>query len=401
MKIPKELLREFVKSEQFKSTGDVMESVKSMFAEVMNEVLQCEIEEKLGYDKHERVEAGEPRNYRNGVTKRKIKTQLGEVEIEVPRDRNGEYEPQIIEKYQRSADGLEEKILSLYSHGMSTRDIQEQIKDLYNLDISSELVSKISEKIMPMVNEWQNRPLDEYYPFVFMDAIHYKIRENHQIVSKAAYVVLGVNGEGLKEILGIWVGGNESSKFWLGVLNELKSRGVKSVDLFCVDGLSGFREAINSVYPAAGIQRCIIHQIRASSKYVSYKHIKEFMADLKKVYTAATEEAAYDKLDEFKDKWQKAYPSAVKSWEENWDILSTFFAYPVEIRKIIYTTNIIEGLHRQFRKVTKTKAVFPNDDSLKKMLYLAAQNITKKWTQRYKNWDIIISQLELLHEKSA
>jgi transposase-like protein len=401
MKIPKELLREFVKSEQFKSTGDVMESVKSMFADVMNEVLQCEIEEKLGYDKHERIEADEPRNYRNGVTKRKIKTQLGEVEIEVPRDRNGEYEPQIIEKYQRNADGLEEKILSLYAHGMSTRDIQEQIKDLYNLDISSELVSKISEKIMPLVNEWQNRPLDEYYPFVFMDAIHYKIRENHQIVSKAAYVVLGVNGEGLKEILGIWVGGNESSKFWLGVLNELKSRGVKSVDLFCVDGLSGFREAINSVYPAAGIQRCIIHQIRASSKYVSYKHIKEFMADLKKIYTAATEDAAYDKLDEFKDKWQKAYPSAVKSWEENWDILSTFFAYPVEIRKIIYTTNIIEGLHRQFRKVTKTKAVFPNDDSLKKMLYLAAQNITKKWTQRYKNWDIIISQLELLHEKSA
>jgi len=401
MKIPKEMIKELVKSEEFKNTGDIMESIKSMFAEVMNEVLQCEIEEKLGYDKHERINADEPRNYRNGVTKRKIKTQLGEVEIEVPRDRNGEYEPQIIEKYQRNADGLEEKILSLYSHGMSTRDIQEQIKDLYDLDISSELVSKISEKIMPLVNEWQNRPLDEYYPFVFMDAIHYKIRENHQIISKAAYVVLGINGEGFKEILGIWVGGNESGKFWLNVLNELKSRGVKNVDLFCVDGLSGFREAINSVYPMSQIQRCIIHQIRASSKYVSYAHIKEFMTDLKKIYTALTEEAAFDKLDEFKEKWQKNYPSAIKSWEENWDILSTFFAYPVEIRKIIYTTNIIEGLHRQFRKVTKTKAIFPNDDSLKKMLYLASQNIIKKWTQRYKNWDIIISQLELLHEKSA
>lgn len=401
MKIPKEVIKELIKSEEFKTTGDIMGSIKAMFADVMNEVLQCEIEEKLGYEKHERTEKSEDQNYRNGSTKRKIKTQLGEVEIDVPRDRNGEFEPQIIEKYQRNADGLEEKILSLYAHGMSTRDIQEQIKDLYDLDISSELVSKISEKIMPQVTEWQNRPLNEYYPFVFMDAIHYKIRENHQIVSKAAYVVLGINGEGFKEILGIWVGGNESSKFWLSVLNELKSRGVKNVDLFCVDGLSGFREAINAVYPFAGIQRCIIHQIRASSKYVSYKHLKEFLADLKLVYGALNEEAALEKLLEFKEKWQSIYPSAVKSWEENWDILSTFFAYPVEIRKIIYTTNIIEGLHRQFRKVTKTKSVFPNDDSLRKMLYLASQNITKKWTQRYKNWDIVISQLTILSQKGA
>ena len=219
-----------------------------------------------------------------------------------------------------------------------------------------------------------------------------------QIISKAAYVVLGVNADGYKDILGIWVGGNESSKFWLGVLNELKSRGVKNVDLFCVDGLTGFREAISAVYPFAGIQRCIIHQIRSSSKYVSYKHIKEFMADLKLVYGALNEEAALEKLLDFKEKWQTQYPSAVKSWEDNWDILSTFFAYPVEIRKIIYTTNIIEGLNRQFRKVTKTKSVFPNDDSLRKMLYLASQNITKKWTQRYKNWDIVIRQLEIMHE---
>ena len=234
-----------------------------------------------------------------------------------------------------------------------------------------------------------------------MDAIHYKLRENHQIISKAAYVVLGVNADGYKNILGIWVGGNESSKFWLGVLNELKSRGVKNVDLLCVDGLSGFREAINAVYPFAGIQRCIIHQIRSSCKYVSYKHIKEFTADLKFVYGALNEETALEKLLEFKEKWQSQYPSAVKSWEDNWDILSTFFAYPVEIRKIIYTTNIIEGLNRQFRKVTKTKSVFPNDDSLRKMLYLASQNITKKWTQRYKNWDIVISQLEIMHNQET
>jgi len=252
MKIPKEIIREYVKNEQFKSTGDIMESIKSMFADVLNEVLQCEIDESLGYDKHERVESEEPRNYRNGITKRKIKTQLGEVEIEVPRDRKGEYEPQIIEKYQRNAEGLDEKILSLYAHGMSTRDIQEQIKDLYDIEISSELVSKISEKIMPQVTEWQNRPLDEYYPFIFMDAIHYKIRENHQIISKAGYVVLGINGEGYKEILGIWVGlvneccgvaehivHFESSKFWLSVLNELKPEGSRKSIYSVLTGYPG------------------------------------------------------------------------------------------------------------------------------------------------------------------
>jgi putative transposase len=399
MKIPKELIKEIVKEKKFTSTNQIMETIKEMFSDILEEVLQCEMDEQLGYERHQR-RSDEPSNYRNGSTKRKLKTQFGEVEVNVPRDRKGSYEPQILDKYQRNVDGLEEKILSLYAHGMSTRDIQEQVKDLYNIEISSELVSKISEKIMPQVNEWQSRPLEAYYPFIFMDAIHYKIRDNHQIVSKAAYVVLGINNEGYKEILGIWVGGNESSKFWLGVLNDLKTRGVKTVNLFCVDGLSGFREAIQAVYPFAGIQRCIIHQIRSSTKYVSYKHLKEFVADLKKIYTSINEEAALERLLEFKEKWGKEYPSAIKSWEENWDILATFFAYPQEIRKIIYTTNIIEGLHRQFRKVTKTKSIFPNDDSLRKMLYLAAQNITKKWTMRYRNWDMILSQLEILNQPS-
>ncbi|MFS0820419.1 IS256 family transposase [Bacillus sp. 1P02SD] len=399
MKLPKELIREIVKEQKFTSTNQIMETIKEMFSDVLEEVLQCEIDEQLGYEKHQRRNDG-PNNYRNGSTKRKLKTQFGEVEVNVPRDRNGSYEPQILDKYQRNVDGLEEKILSLYAHGMSTRDIKEQVKDLYNIEISSELVSKISEKIMPQVNEWQSRPLEAYYPFIFMDAIHYKIRDNHQIVSKAAYVVLGINNEGYKEILGIWVGGNESSKFWLGVLNDLKTRGVKTVNLFCVDGLTGFREAIQAVYPFASIQRCIIHQIRSSTKYVSYKHLKEFVADLKLIYTSINEESGMERLIEFKEKWGKEYPSAVKSWEENWDILATFFAYPPEIRRIIYTTNIIEGLHRQFRKVTKTKSIFPNDDSLRKMLYLASQNITKKWTMRYRNWDMILSQLEILNQTS-
>ena len=229
-----------------------------------------------------------------------------------------------------------------------------------------------------------------------MDAIHYKIREDHQVVTKAAYVILGINEDGIKEVLGLWVGASESAKYWMGVLNELKSRGVQNVSLFCVDGLTGFKEAITAVYPKARIQRCIIHQIRSSTRFVSYKHIKEFMKDLKQVYQANTEEQAMSHLVAFSEKWEKQYPTAVHSWEENWDILSTYFDYPVEIRKIIYTTNAIEGLNRQFRKVTKTKNVFPNDDSLRKMLYLAIQNLSSRWTQRCRNWDLIINQLRIM-----
>lgn len=336
------------------------------------------------------------KNYRNGYSQKTVKTQLGEVKVKVPRDRNGEYEPQIIGKYNRNADGMEEKILALYSCGMSQRDISEQIKNLYDVEISPELVSKISEKIMPEVAAWQNRPLESVYPFVFMDAIHYKVKENHQYITKAAYVVLGVNMEGNKDILGVWIGENESSKFWLSVLNDLKNRGVRDVYLFCVDGLTGFREAIEAAYPKSQIQRCIIHQIRSSTRYVSYKDIKELMRDLKAVYQAVTEDEALNGLVQFKEKWGKAYPSCVKSWEDNWDILSTFFAYPTEIRRIIYTTNIIEGLNRQFRQITNNKPSFTNDDSLRKMLYLASKKIVEHWIVRCRNWDTVLNQLNIM-----
>lgn len=400
--IPKDVIKELIREKNFTNTTEVMDCIKSMFKDVLQEVMEAELETELGYEKQERrsgiVDESVSKNYRNGYSKKTVKTQLGEVDINIPRDRKGEYEPQIIAKYNRSADGMEEKILALYAAGMSIRDISEQIKNLYDVEISPELVSKISEKVMPQVAEWQNRPLEAIYPFVFMDAIYYKIRENHQIITKAAYVVLGVNLEGYKEILGIWIGENESSKFWLSVLNELKSRGIQDVFLFCVDGLTGFREAIEAVYPKAGIQRCIIHQIRNSMKYVNYKDMKQFAVDLKTIYTSVTEEEAFEKLMAFKAKWGKKYPAAIKSWESNWDILSTFFAYPPGIRKIIYTTNIIEGLNRQFRKVTKTKSVFPNDDSLRKMLYLASKNIVKKWTQRYWNWEVVLNHLAIQFE---
>ena len=286
--------------------------------------------------------------------------------------------------------------MSQYVCGMSQQDIAEQMKELYDVDISPELVSKISEKIMPEVTAWQSRPLEAVYPFIFMDAIHYKVRENHRYVTKAAYVVLGITMDGRKDILGIWIGEHESSKFWLNVLNDLKSRGVLDVYLFCTDGLCGMMEAIEAVYPKSRLQRCIVHQIRSSTRFVSYKDIRQVTADLKKSYTAVTLDEAEENLLQFGEKWRKKYPSCVKSWEENWEVLSTFFEYPPEIRKIIYTTNIIEGLNRQFRQITKNKPSFSNDDSLRRMLYLAAQRIMKRWRSRYQNWDLVLSQLKLL-----
>jgi transposase-like protein len=399
---PTELMKEYVNSQRFSSTTEVMGAIKEMFKEVLQQVMESELDNKLGYEKSERIsendETAVSKNYRNGYSQKTIKSQLGEVQVKIPRDRNGEYEPQIIEKYNRNADGMEEKILSLYSCGMSQRDIAEQIKGLYDVEISPELVSKISEKIMPEVTAWQTRPLEAIYPFVFMDAIHYKVKEDHQIVTKAAYVVLGITLDGSKDILGIWIGEHESSKFWLSVLNDLKSRGVLDVYLFCVDGLKGFQEAISAVYPKAQIQRCIIHQIRYSTRFVGYKDIKQLMADLKLVYKAVTEEEASENLMAFKGKWGKKYPSCVKTWEDNWNILSTFFAYPPEIRKIIYTTNIIEGLNRQFRQVTKNKPSFTGDESLRKLLYLASKNIVERWTQRCRNWDVVLNQLNIMFQ---
>ena len=287
-------------------------------------------------------------------------------------------------------------VLAVSGIGMSQRDIAEQIKELYDVEISPELVTKITEKIMPEVTAWQNRPLEKIYPFIFMDAIHYKVKEDHRYVTKAAYVVLGITMDGRKDILGVWIGEHESSKFWLNVLNDLKSRGVTDVYLFCTDGLCGMMQAIQAVYPKSRLQRCIVHQIRSSTRFVSWKDIKLVVADLKKIYTAVTLDEAEENLLQFGEKWRKQYPSCVKSWEENWDVLSTFFEYPAEIRKIIYTTNIIEGLNRQFRQITKNKPSFTNDDSLRRMLYLAAQRITKHWKSRCQNWDLVLSQLELM-----
>ena len=395
--LPKEVLREMIVDGNLKTVNDLHTYLKEMFKDALQEMLEAELEVELGYVKGDKKNKNTD-NRRNGTTKKTVSTRFGEIELDIPRDRNGEFEPVVVPKHTRDISGIEEQIISLYARGMSTRDIHDQVKDLYGIEVSADMVSKITDKIIPQINEWKNRPLEPVYPFIFLDAIHYKVREDGQIKNKAAYVVLGVTLDGFKDILGIWIGENESSKFWLGVLNDLKNRGVEDVLIFSVDGLIGLKEAIQAAYPNAEIQRCIIHQLRNSFKYVSYKDLREFANDFKEVYKAVNEEEGYQKLLDLEEKWGKKYPYAIKSWDMNWDVLSPFFKYPIEIRKIMYTTNIIEGLHRQFRKVTKTKSVFPTDLSLEKMLYLASQNVMKKWTQRYRNWDSILNQLMIFFE---
>ena len=396
MSIAKEQIRQIISENKLNSVADVYTVLKDSFKDILQELMEAEMDATLGYEKHQKGDL-ESSNKRNGYSTKHLKSQYGEFPISIPRDRNAEFEPKLIPKHQRDISGIEEKVISLYARGMSTRDIHDQLQDLYGIELSAEMVSKITDKIMPEIKEWQSRPLDSIYPFIFMDCIHYKVREEGRILCKAAYIVLGVTVDGRKDILSITVGANETSKFWLGMLNDLKNRGVQDVLFFCVDGLPGFKEAIQSVFPHAEIQRCVIHMLRNSFKYVNYQDLKGFSSDFKTVYNAPNEKAALDALDQVKEKWGRKYPYAISNWENNWEDVSAFFQFSNEIRKIMYTTNIIEALNRQYRKVTKTKSVFPSDVSLEKILYLASVNIIKKWTQRYRGWDQALNQLIVLY----
>lgn len=393
----KELVKQIIVDGNLSNPKDIGDYLKNMFKDVIQEMLEQELSLELGYEKGDSQNKNTD-NRRNGYSKKTVKSQFGNLEFNIPRDRDSDFEPQIIPKNSRDISGLEEKIISLYARGMSTRDIHDQIQDLYGIEMSAEHISHITSAVIEDVMLWQNRPLDPVYTFVFMDAIHYKVRDDSKIKNKAAYVVLGVNKDGFKDILGIWIGENETSKFWYTVLTDLKNRGVKDVLIFSVDGLPGFKEAISASYPESTIQRCIIHQIRNTFKYVSYKDSKELMKDFKEVYKAVNEIEALSALDVVAEKWGKKYPTAIRIWKDNWDVISPFFSFPQEIRTIMYTTNIIEGVNRQFRKVTKTKSTFPSDESLLKMLYLASQNIMKKWTMRYRNWDSIYNQLSIFFD---
>jgi transposase-like protein len=357
--------------------------------------LEAEVESHIAND----VLSGRS-NRRNGFNKKTIKgTSDGSFELETPRDRNGTFEPQIVKKHQTTiSDEIEEKILSMYGLGMSYQDISAHIEEIYQVSISTATISAITDKIIEKVKQWQSRPLESIYPFVWLDAIHYKIKEDGKYISKAVYTILGVGMEGKKEILGLYLSENEGANFWLSVLTDLNNRGLKDILIAAVDGLKGFPEAIKSIFPKTEVQLCIIHQIRNSLKYVASKNHKEFMKDLKRIYQAPTKEVAEEELLKLEEKWGKKYPIVIQSWQNKWENLSIYFKYPPEIRKVIYTTNIIESVHRQFRKLTKTKGAFPNENSLLKLLYMGIKNAEKKWTMPLWNWSLTLSQLAIFFE---
>ncbi len=367
---------------------------QEMFKSTIERILKAEQEAHLGYEPYQKQNETQ-KNSRNGYFKKNLKTSSGPVEIEVPRDREGSFEPKFIKKHQSFDPDLEKRITSMYARGMSVRDIASQLEEFYGMEVSAPLISKITDKVLEGVEVWQSRILDDVYPVLFLDAIHYKIRQEGKVISKAAYTALGINLEGKVDVLGIWIAETEGAHFWLSVLTEIKARGVRDILIACVDGLKGFPEAIGSAFPKAEVQLCIIHQIRSSLRYMASKYHKEFTKDLKQVYRAPSEPLARQELEKLDEKWGKRCPSAVNGWKQNWTHLSTFFAFPEEIRKMIYTTNAVEALHRQFRKVTKTRGAFPTDDSLKKLLYLATLDLKGSFRSK-QGWAEKLGMLKII-----
>lgn len=391
-------IRELLDMSNITSMDDIQNPFKETIAEFMEDGLETELDDELGYIRYDYCNKN-TENSRNGHSSKTLRTSFGDVEVAVPRDRKGEFEPQLLKKNQTSiSQDIEEKILSMYAKGMTTGDIEAHIQDIYGVDVSDTTVSRITDKILPVAKEWQQRPLEAVYAVVFLDAIHYHVRSEGHIVKKAVYIAIGIDLDGHKDVLGMWVGENESAKYWATVLNSLRNRGIEDIFIACTDNLCGFSTAIEAVFPKTEIQNCIIHQIRNSSKYVSDKDLKALMADLKAVYAAIDEDAALMALDAFSEHWDKKYPTISQSWRANWANLSTYFKFPQKLRRLIYTNNAIEGFNRQLRKVTKAKSVFPTDESLFKMLYLAMMDITKKWTGRRQDWSMIHAQLAVYFE---
>ena len=386
------MLKALRESYQPETAEDIQSMLRDLLGDLMQEMLEAEMDEHLGYSKYD-YKNKTTDDSRNGYSPKTVVSSVGEIALDIPRDRKGEFEPQIVQKHQTDISNIEDQVLSMYAKGMTTRDISSHLHDVYGIDASAEMISHMTDRILPIAKEWQNRPLDKKYAIVFMDAVHFHVREDNRTVKKAVYVAIDIKLTGEREVLGMWIGGNESAKYWLGVLNELRNRGVEDIMIVSVDGLTGFGDAIHAVFPQAEIQRCIVHQIRYTTKFISYKDIKPFMVDLNKVYKADTEDLALEALDELETNWGKKYPSSIDSWRRNWPQLSTYFKYPSEIRKVIYTTNSIENFNRQLRKLTKSNTIFPTDDALFKVLYLAMIDATKKWTGKSWDWGQTMEQL--------
>ena len=387
-----ELMKNYQKPEDIIGENGLL---KQLTKQLLNKALDGEITHHLGYEKHS-SKGNNTGNSRNGKTSKKIKGDFGEIDLEVPRDRNGDFDPQIIEKNQTHFTGFDDKIISMYSRGMTTRDIAGHLNEIYRVKVSAEFVSRVTNSVMEAVIEWQNRPLSPLYPILYLDALRINIRDDGKISKKSVYLAFGVNMEGEKEVLGLWIAQNEGAKFWLSVITDLKNRGVNDILIACVDGLKGFPEAINAVYPETEVQLCIVHMVRNSLKYVSYKNKKLLSTDLKTIYTAATAELAEQNLKKFSEKWAAQYPMISKSWKNNWINIIPFFAYPEAIRKAIYTTNAIESLNMTLRKVIKNRASFPNDNACRKILYLSLERVSKKWTMPIRDWGRAINQFAIM-----
>jgi len=390
-----ELARELAKAESIDDFYGKDGIFARLFSQTVEKMLETELTEKLGYERYE-AEGRNSGNNRNGHYSRKMRTSGGDAEIQVPRDRNGEFSSELLKK---NSNEIEQKVIAMYAKGTSTRDIQDMLEELYGISVSADTISKITDKVWELVEAWQNRPLASVYAILFLDALHIKLKREGKVETVAVYNVLGVGLEGKREVLGHWIGeGGEGANFWLSVISDLQNRGVQDVYIASVDGLSGFSDAIHAVYPQAKVQRCVIHQIRHSLKYVTWKDRKAFTADLKTVYQAATREEAEANLQKLEEKWSHKYRAAVKSWQKNWEELATFFEFPNEIRRLIYTTNTVEGYHRQLRKVIKNKSSFPTPQSARKLLYLATMDISEKWTSPIRNWPLILNQLAIRFE---
>ena len=377
------------------TADDIQEALKDLLGGTIKSMLESEMDEHLGYKNYER---NENNNYRNGTKKKTLRSNYGEFEIDVPQDRQSSFEPEVVKKRQKDISNIDQKIISLYAKGMTTRQIAEQMEEIYGFECSESFISNVTDKIIGEIEDWQKRPLDEVYPIVFIDAVHFSVREDNRIKKLAAYVILGYSKDGMKEILSLEIGENESSKYWLGVLNNLKNRGIKDIMVLCADGLSGIKEAINTAFPETEYQRCIVHQVRNTLKYVAYKDMKPFANDLKGIYLAPDEKTGYEELEKVRKKWEKIYPNVMKSWEVNWDVLSPIFKFSREVRKVIYTTNAIESLNSTYKKLNSQRSVFPSDKALLKSLYLASSEATKKWTQPLRNWGKVYGEFSIMYE---
>ena len=391
----KNIISTLIEEYDIKTVEDIQEALKDLLGGTIKSMMEAEMDEHIGYEKYQHSDTI---NYRNGVKKKNIRSTFGEFQVEVPQDRNSTFKPQIVKKRQKDISEIDQKIINMYARGLTTRQISEQIEDIYGFECSESFISNITDKVLQDIQDWQNRPLEKVYPVLFIDVTHFSVREDNRIKKIAAYVVLGITKDGMKEVLSLEIGENESSKYWLGVLNALKNRGINDIMVICADGLTGIKEAIATAFPQTEYQRCILHQVRNTLKYVSYKDKKEFASDLKSIYLAVTEAQALENLDKVSEKWEEKYPNSMSSWYQNWDVLTPIFKFSLEVRKVIYTTNAIESLNSSYKKLNSQRTVYSSDKALLKTLYLSTLEATKKWSQPLRNWGKVYGEFSIMYE---